>query len=182
MTNYIFLLELYFILTVLTFLYPKEVQKRNHIVNAILMAILLMGLEFGLPSGMILSVDGFIESAISRLPSPDMLVDPTLNQVPRLKEKFIESIAVPIAFFFIGRTLFYFNKISLNTFDTLYTGLFPFVVWFDLALFLGIKGLGGLIWHYLFFFIAYGIVSYFRIEFFIFFGIKNIIDDRSFNV
>lgn len=181
MTNYIFLLELYFILTVLTFLYPKQVQKRNHIVNGILMGFFLVLVEvFINPSGVILSIGNISDLAISKLPKTDDVEIMAIN-LPILKQNFLLSILVPTSFFIIGRVLYSFGKITLSTFDTIYTGLFPFVVYFNFVIFLGINGLGGLIWHYILFFFVYGVFSYARISFFIFFGVKNLLDDISLN-
>lgn len=181
MTNYLFLLTLYLGLTATVYLYPKKLQKRNHITNAILMALFLVLVEpILIPEGVILTISGIIDLAISKLPKSDDISVLATN-IPKLKENFILSLAVPIGFFIIGRIVLYFNKISLNTFDTLYTGLFPFVVYFNFIIFLGIDGLGGLIWHYILFFIVYAVVSMSRIQFFMFFGIKSILDDRDLN-
>jgi len=181
MTNYIFLLELYFILTVLTFLYPKALQKRNHIINGILMGFFLVLLELILfPAGFELSFSELYNKAIMNMPKVENM-NKFLEYMPIVKEKFIFSILLPLGFFIIGRVLYSLNKISINTFDTIFTGLFPFVVYFDFVIFLGVKGLGAYLMNYIVFFLAYAFSSYARIEMFMFFGIKNIIDDIELN-
>lgn len=181
MTNYIFLLELYFILTVLTFLYPKALQKRNHIINGILMGFFLILVEFiFIPAGIDLSINGLIDTAIRNLPASEAMIDPSINQIPILKDRFIQSLVIPAVFFIIGRVIYAMGKIKLSTFDTLYTGLFPFVLYLDFIIFIGLKGMGGLIWHYILFFVIYAMFSFGRIELFMFFGIKNLLDNRSF--
>jgi hypothetical protein len=179
MKTYIFLLEIYFILTVLTFLYPKEVQKRNHITNGILMGLFLVLCELILiPNGDDLTFSDLHIQALVNMPNVNSVED-AVRYMPIVKEKFIYSLVLPGVFFIIGRFLYSIDKISINTFDTIFTGLFPFVVYFDFITFIAFKGIGAYMWNYITFFIAYGFVSSARIEFFMFLGIKGILDDHS---
>lgn len=182
MQNYLFLAYIYMGLTALTFLFPKALRARNHITNAVLMAFFLVLVELiVIPGGTVLTFEGIIENAVDRLPDIEKLKDPksaALN-LEKLKDNFIYSILLPMGFFALGWVLYGLKKISVNTFDTIYTGLFPFMVYFDFIVFMGIDGIGGLIWHYVLFFIAYGFFAFSRMEFFMFLGIKGIVDDYS---
>ena len=140
MTNYIFLLELYFILTILTFLYPKELQKRNHIVNAFIIALFLMLVELVvIPNNGVLTFSDVIQSGLytenayvfEKIPTEEQLK--TTNNI--VIQHFKLSLLIPAIFFLVGRLAYAFDLIKLNTFDILYTGLFAFLLIFDFFMF-----------------------------------------------
>ena len=182
MTNYIFLLELYFIMSALVFLYPRELWKRNHILNAIFIIFFLLLTDlFVRDKGIVFSFSDFLDYAI--ISSPDVLND--FSKIPKIvdsiQDKFYFSFIVTLSYFIIGRLLFFFNKISINSFDTFFTGLIPFILWFDFIVFIGLANINGfklviiplIVFTYVFFSIG-------RIQLFMFLGIKNILDDIDF--